>query len=716
MANNLTLRDLRTALASPSEIKRRAFSLAKALSLYISDPQTGKTGHELLLIALENREAFGGSAEVVDALVRQVGLFPYLDVERLGLAEKLAYEFHKPLNMDADNVVFHRVQAEVYNRLMGGENVVLSAPTSFGKSLIIDAVIASRLYDQIAIVVPTIALIDETRRRLSKFSDRFKILTHGSQKRGKRNLFVMTQERLLDYEEIEPLEFFVIDEFYKLKPRPEDKDRSYLLNEAFYRLRKTGAQFYLLGPNIKGIDATLAQEDGLYFMVTDFKTVASEVVRQRPEKGREIDALVELCTQLKEPTLIYCSSPASVRRICRALMSAKAPRRNSVLSIPDSVALESAVSWIGHEYSPEWLFPRALARGIGMHHGKLPRALAQFAVRSFNDGLLNVLVCTSTLIEGVNTKAKNVVIFDNKVARRKIDYFTYNNIAGRSGRMFQHFTGRVFLFHEPPADELPFVEVPILSQPDDTPDSLLVQMDTEDLAQASIERLAQLADNAPLEIEVIRRNRGIDPAAQIRLAEELARQPRHYWSALNWTSRPTSDQLYALSTLIWNYLLTDRSFRAGVGSGRQLAFTVDRFRALRSFTALIKAELADSHGNEDDAVDDAMEWLRHWANYAFPRYLMALDRIQRSVFRRFQLPSGDFSFFASEIENWFLPPSIMALDEYGVPLQLASRLAPVLGADNDLDTVLERLRQLDLNRIRLHDFERMMIEDAQAHL
>jgi replicative superfamily II helicase len=45
--------------------------------------------------------------------------------------------------MDTDEIVFHRVQAEVYARLMEGENVVLSAPTSFGKSLIIDAVVAS---------------------------------------------------------------------------------------------------------------------------------------------------------------------------------------------------------------------------------------------------------------------------------------------------------------------------------------------------------------------------------------------------------------------------------------------------------------------------------------------------------------------------------------------------------------------------------------------
>jgi len=161
-----------------------------------------------------------------------------------------------------------------------------------------------------------------------------------------------------------------------------------------------------------------------------------------------------------------------------------------------------------------------------MHHGKLPRSLAQFAVRAFNEDQLRVLVCTSTLIEGVNTKAKNVIIFDNKVARRKFDYFTYNNIIGRSGRMFQHFVGRVFMFHEPRADELPFVDVPVLSQPDDVPESLLVQMDDADLSQRSRDRLSDISEHDSLDTAIIRQSRGIDPRAQIGLDGESVRIAR----------------------------------------------------------------------------------------------------------------------------------------------------------------------------------------------
>jgi hypothetical protein len=70
----------------------------------------------------------------------------------------------------------------------------------------------------------------------------------------------------------------------------------------------------------------------------------------------------------------------------------------------------------------------------------------------------------------VNTKAKNVVVFDNQIARRKYDFFTYNNILGRSGRMFQHFIGHVYVFRNPPAEQLPLIDVPVFTQPDDAPD------------------------------------------------------------------------------------------------------------------------------------------------------------------------------------------------------------------------------------------------------
>lgn len=54
----------------------------------------------------------------------------------------------------------------------------MSAPTSFGKSFVIDAFIAIKQPINVVILVPTVALADETRRRICrKFSHQYKIIT-----------------------------------------------------------------------------------------------------------------------------------------------------------------------------------------------------------------------------------------------------------------------------------------------------------------------------------------------------------------------------------------------------------------------------------------------------------------------------------------------------------------------------------------------------------
>jgi len=58
----------------------------------------------------------------------------------------------------------------------------------------------------------------------------------------------------------------------------------------------------------------------------------------------------------------------------------------------------------------------------------------------------------------------------------------------------------------------------------------------------------------------------------------------------------------------------------------------------------------------------------------------------------------------------------MALDEYGVPIQLAARLAKWLKPEGDLDAVLERLRHLNVDELRLDSFEKTLVIDAQLHL
>ena len=706
MAETLTLKEVRDQLRNPALIEKNAFPIVRTLGAAVSHDRDRV--QDLVLRALEHRMSFGSAGAVLDGLVRELGLFPYLDPAHLGVADAIAYEYHRPDNF-TDDLIFHRVQADVYRYLLDGDNVILSAPTSFGKSLIIDAMIASGKYHHVAIVVPTIALIDETRRRLSRrFGGEFKIITHPSQDRAAKELLIMTQERILQVEPLCPIDFFVIDEFYKLQPRPEDMDRSLILNAAFYHLYKTGAHFYLLGPNIKNI-SDLPEKMNCRFFKTDFKTVASEVRHIKPAKNEDFNELVRLCRGLKEPTLIYCSSPARARLVAKALLDEEV----SVL-VPQ---LASAVEWVGKEYHPDWLFGRALGHGIGLHHGRLPRTLSQYVVKAFNEGLVRFLVCTSTLIEGVNTKAKNVIVFDNKVAQRKFDYFTYNNILGRSGRMFEHFVGHVYVFREPPAQELPLIDFPVFTQPDDVPDSLLVQIDKEDLGIGSKKRMDALEGQDHLSMELIKQSHGIDPKAQVALAQELQKNAGKYYAGLSWTTYPTGAQMKVVCGLIWQFFVPDNRRRAGASSGAQLAYKMEAFRHNQSIKSLLDQEFQNpGERSADDIVEETIEFLRTWCSFAFPRYLLALDRIQRSVFTKLKLKPGNYSTFSSQIENWFLDPAIMALDEYGVPVQVGQRLQQVMKPEGNLDTAIKQFQALNLDTLQLSTFERDLLKDAREHL
>ncbi|MCQ4412190.1 hypothetical protein NOX26_00350 [Enterobacter kobei] len=57
----------------------------------------------------------------------------------------------------------------------------MSAPTSFGKSLLIEEIIASNIYNNILIIQPTLALLDETRRKIKKYKDRYELIIRTGQ-------------------------------------------------------------------------------------------------------------------------------------------------------------------------------------------------------------------------------------------------------------------------------------------------------------------------------------------------------------------------------------------------------------------------------------------------------------------------------------------------------------------------------------------------------
>ena len=674
------------------------------------DPEDNEI-QQLLLRVLDRKEEFSPFIEVVNGLIRHFGLYPYLDTNTITVKDAIAREIHRPSllanddnnqNIEDEGFVFHRVQAEVFQYLMDGENIILSAPTSFGKSALIDSLIESKKFDNIIIIVPTIALIDETRRRISVLKCDHKIITHASQELQSKNIFILTQERAIDFPDLPNFDIFILDEFYKLDPR-EDSERAMTLNHALYKLHKKSKQFYLLGPNIQNVPEGLPDRLQCKFIRTNYSTVVTELIRVGSNKDPFNDELLSLCNSIQGSTLIFCSSPNKARKITELLA-------NHCTQIGEG--LTDAADWVAENYHPDWTLVKGLRKGIGMHHGQIPRAIAHLCVKGFNEGKLPFLVCTSTLIEGVNTKAKNVIIFDNKIANKKFDFFTFNNIRGRSGRMFQHFIGRVYLFNDPPQEKLPLVEIPVFSQEENAEESLLIQLDKTDITERSWNRIQKYYDQDILDISVLRSNSGINPDLEINFSNYLIVN-RIELSILAWKSTPTYDQLEHLCCLIWKYFLKGKKFHK-VSSGRQLAFKINQLRN-NEIKEIISNEITQEK-EPDEAVENTLSFIRQWAQFHFPRLAMAVCRIQNAVAERLGVAQADYSFFCGQVESLFTDSALVALDEYGLPLPLAEKLENMLNSNGSLDTALKNLSILNFDKLSLTIFEKEMLNDVKKSI
>src|ERR1700686_2557796 len=201
--------------------------------------------------------------------------------------------------------------------------------------------------------------------------------------------------------------------------------------------------------------------------------------------------------------------------------------------------------WLAEHYHPDWSLVSALRKGYGIHHGSVPRSVAQALVRIFNEGGLNALICTSTLIEGVNTSAKNVFIFDKKISNTNYDYFDFRNIAGRFGRMGQHLIGRIFLFHEPPESHDFELRIPALGDDAALPDSVLLNLPDDTLGDSARLRKQAIFEKSRLPPELVKRFAAYGLNGLERLSDQVGRMLEARDQSLLWRGYAGFEELLA---------------------------------------------------------------------------------------------------------------------------------------------------------------------------
>ncbi len=303
-------------------LKRQVFSIiqetARDIQTHQSDDPSVLAVVPRLANLMDKRPELEGYREVFSALARAVGLWNYIDKEAADehdaiLAEAVTVD-------ELDGITLHREQIAALNALLAGRNLVLSAPTSFGKSILIDALLASGRYRRVAIVLPTIALLDEFRRRIERrFGDRFALVMYHSQAapaEEARVIFLGTQERLINRQDLGHLDLAIVDEFYKLDPSRQD-DRSLTLNAAVYQLLRRSNQFFFLGPNIETVRHSADTRWEFQFLYTRFSTVAVDTFDLGGVENKEERLAQELRQERNWPALVFISAPDRAKTACR---------------------------------------------------------------------------------------------------------------------------------------------------------------------------------------------------------------------------------------------------------------------------------------------------------------------------------------------------------------------------------------------------------------
>ena len=762
---------------------QQSFELAQHCSIFLRDEKKANDGRKIIIHILDKQLQNADfipheTKEIWTDLIESAGFYPYLEKENKNFtlssnSSLIRKEFHHSNNID--NIYFHEEQKLVSSILETDKNLVLSAPTSFGKSLLIEDIVASKQFNNIVVIQPTLALLDETRKKLRKYKEDYKIIIRTSQEPSNelRNLYLFTAERVMEYGYFENIDFFIIDEFYKVSAVRGD-ERADTLNNAFHLLlKKYKSKFYLLGPNIDGISEGFAKEYNAEFYETNYSLIDNKIIdlcidnkmeydkkvyKSRTEYNKAVaeykeNLLFNLLFELglkKEQTMIYCSSPSRVRTLSTKFY--KFLESKNILG-DNQVPL---IQWIEQNIDKRWSLSEALKYKIGMHDGTLQKHITTSIIKYFNNNNLEYLFCTSTIIEGVNTSAKNVIIYDNWKAKKNkdnyIDFFDYSNIKGRAGRMMVHYIGKIYDFNIPPVKpkEDFIIDIPFFEQDNNKGHlkaEMLIHLDDIEIKDKTTNEYIAL-NNIPVDEKNIFKKNGVSVKGQQQILEEISDLTRTviierskkvsntkdivYYSKnytvkelLMWgKSTPSYDQLQYILELAWNNLREPKEQSNQMTLSRLVKMTSD-YSHDKNIFSLIKSDIEyrlkeAKKNNKVDEIDIANEAIqgifqisKHWFSYKVPKWISVVNSLQQYVFEKNQLESNSYLFFASQLENDFIRGNLTILSEYGVPKSAIDKLKEHIHLDFDENMVIQTVqRYVKRQDSGLMEYEKSVINDV----
>ena len=414
------------------------------------------------------------------SIYTKMGLFPSIDILKHNYDSDISVPkdislletYKKELQYDKSlNICYTDKQFEVVKEIQKKNNFSLSAPTSFGKTMIIsnfiNKVIQTKRNCSICILVPTNALLKEisTTMKTRYESDKVKVLIYPDIKEKDKHfenlIFVFTPERLVSYYANNSLDidYLFVDEAQKMiKPNDERSPVFYnAISYASYR----GTKLFFLSPNIENPEVFLSLSDRDESSVKkisdklviqnrylfDFGTRRVQYLNYLNEIIDEEllqDGITSLSDAIKHTyksylkdtsTIVYFSSKAKMSEVLLDYLDDEDKTEDEEILNLIKVVKETV-----HE---KYYLVRALEHGVAYHYGQMPKVIREKIEDLFRRKVIKLIFTTSTLLEGVNIQAKNIILTSDNNGLSDLTEEDFLNLIGRAGRFRSELYGNV---------------------------------------------------------------------------------------------------------------------------------------------------------------------------------------------------------------------------------------------------------------------------------
>lgn len=371
-------------------------------------------------------------------------------------------------------------QREFWDLVTAHQWVSISAPTSAGKTRIVTEWIKTLFAQQAelraAYIAPTRALVQEVSTTLaSELGQAVKVHTlpwDADVGQSAKEMYVVTQERmhLLQQRSAFAPSFLFVDEAQNVGDRSRGILLSSVLDEAVHRSPK--AQVIFASPLTSNPETLLSgapADSAATSLLSETVTVNQnllfvEQVKYKPSRFKvelniggsiakvgefDIEArraapgqrLAFIASALGGGTgnIIYANGPATAEQFANQLWDMLGPSAEI-----DNEAITNASEFIRASVHDRYALAKVIGRGIGYHYGDIPLPVKTIVEDLFRQGHLKYLVCTSTLLEGVNLPCRNIFLRGPRKGRgNPMTAADFWNLGGRAGRWGSEFQGNI---------------------------------------------------------------------------------------------------------------------------------------------------------------------------------------------------------------------------------------------------------------------------------